>query len=232
MRTYRHTDLTTAADRRRIRDARMEARGRLGEVRRDDAGSVREIFQDEIGKNVRSASHFLLSFVASQGESIDRLLALIAPAPRWPRAPALSFRPVAQFQRVREPYRQFVVSTSSGDRKAVRVRGFGHGTIFMKSGDDWACLDVVGHSLEIEARIGSVRFETLFGVLRIELDHRLPETLATACVGRTAGEVVDHAALRGRDWRITTIEDPPSPSLGQTLVVETGSTPFRMPWTR
>jgi hypothetical protein len=47
-----------------------------------------------------------------------------------------------------------------------------------------------------------------------------------------AGEVVDHTALRGRDWRITAIEEPPSPALGQTLVVETGSTVFRMPWTR
>jgi hypothetical protein len=230
-RKYRHTDPTTAADRCRIRDARIDARERLRGVRRDDASFLRRIFQEEIGKNVRSVSPFLLSFVASKGESIDLLVDRIAPAPRWPRAPALSSRPVVQFRRPREPYREFYVSTASGDRKVVRVRGFGHGMIFMHSGDDWACLEVVDHSLEIEVRIGPLKLETLFGVLRIELDHRLPDTLAAACLGRLAGEVVDHAALRGRDWRITAIEEPSS-FVGQTLVIETGSTAFRMPWTR
>lgn len=232
VRTYRYTDPTTADDRRRIRDARTKARERMREMCRDGTDAAQEIFRQEIGTNVRSVSPFLLSFVASQGETIGRMVDRIAPTPRWPRAPALSARPAIQFQRAREPYQQFMVSTAFGDRKVVRRRGFGHGMILMQSCDDWACLEVVDHSLEVEARIGPVKLETLFGVLRIELDHRLPDTLTAACVGRTAGEVVDHAALRGRDWRITAIEDPPSPSLGQTLVAETRHTPFRMPWAR
>jgi hypothetical protein len=232
VRTYRHTDPTTATDRRRIREARIEARERVREVRRDDAGSLREIFRQEIGTNVRSASPFLLSLVASRGVSIDRLAERIEPAPRWPRAPALSARPAIRFRCAREPYRRFVVSTSDGDREAIRWRGFGHGTLFMQARDDWACLEVVDHSLELEARIGPVKFETLFGVLRIELDHRIPDTLAAASVGRAVGDVVDHPALRGRRWMIASVEEPPSSTLGQALVVETGSVSFRMPWMR
>ena len=72
LRTYRHTDPTTAADRSRIRDARVEARERLREVRRDDAGTLRRIFQEEIGKNVRSASPFLSRSSRRRGiRSID-----------------------------------------------------------------------------------------------------------------------------------------------------------------
>lgn len=232
VRTYRHTDPTTAIDRRRIREARMEVRARLRDVRRDDAGSRRDIFRREIGTNVRSVSPFLLSLVESQGESLAALLDRIEPAPRWPRAPALSARPHIQFRRAREPYRRFTISTSTGDREVIRLRGFGPGLLFMWSRDDWACLDVVDHSLEVEARIGPVKFDTLFGVLRIELDHRIPDSLAAACVGRSICEVVDHPALRGRHWMIGAVEEAPSPSLGQTLVVEAGSLAFRLPWVR
>lgn len=230
MRTYRHTDPTTATDRRRIRDARAVARAALGAMSRDDEEQVRDVFRQEIGANVRSASPFLLSLVGSRGESIDRLVDQLRPAPRWPRSPALSARPAVQFRRVREPYRRFVIGTSTGDREVIRWRGFGHGTLFMQAGDDWACLEVVDHSLEVEARIGPVKLETLFGVLRVELDHPVPHTLAAACVGRSACEVVDHPALRGHHWRIEAVEEPPLPTLGQTLVIETGSVAFRMPW--
>lgn len=232
VRTYRHSDPTTATDRRRIRGARMEARERVRDVPRDDAASLRDIFRREIGTNVRSASPFLLSLVDSQGEALGALLDRIQPAPRWPRAPALSARPHIQFRRAREPYRRFTISTSTGDRELIRWRGFGHGTLFMQAHDDWACLEVVDHSLEVEARIGPVKFETLFGVLRIELDHRIPDTVATATVGRAVGDVIDHPALRGRRWMTASVEEPPSATLGQALVVETGSVTFGMPWFR
>lgn len=57
-------------------------------------------------------------------------------------------------------------------------------------------------------------------------------TVATACVGRSISEIVDHPALRGRPWPIVSVEEPPLLGLGQTLVVETGSVAFRMPWMR
>lgn len=232
VRTYRHTDPTTASDRRRIRDARAVARAACREVNRDDEGAARDIFRQEIGTNVRSASAFLLSLVASRGGSIDRLVDRIGPAPRWPRSPPLSARPAVMFRRTREPYRRFVIGTASGDREVIRWRGYGHGTLFMQDRDDWACLEVVDHSLEVEARIGRVKLETLFGVLRIELDDPIPDTLAVACVGRPVCDVVGHPALRGHRWMIAALEEAPWPTLGQSLVIETGSVAFRMPWMR
>lgn len=102
----------------------------------------------------------------------------------------------------------------------------------MQSGEDWAHLEVANHSLEVEGRIGPVKFETLFGTLRIELDCRLPETLAAACVGRLVGDVIDQVSLRGHEWLVTGVEDSYLPHLGQTLVVATGSIAYRMPWAR
>lgn len=232
IRTYRLTDPTTTSDRLRIREARAAARAAILEVSRDDEGAVRQIFRQEIGTNVRSASPFAQSLAASQGETVERLVERISPPSRWPRSPALSARAALQFGRPREPYRRFVIGTATGDREAIRLRGLGHATVFMQSRGDWASLEVVDHSLEVEARIGPVKFETLFGVLRIELDHPIPQALAMACVGRSLCEVVDHPALREHYWSITSIEEPPTPTLGQTLVVATGSVAFRMPWMR
>lgn len=93
-------------------------------------------------------------------------------------------------------------------------------------------LEIVAHSIEVEARIGGLVFETLFGVLRIALERRLPETLAAGCVERLIESVIEHAALCGRGWMITGIEEPVSPTLAQALIVATGSTAYQMPWTR
>lgn len=232
VRTYRLTDPCTGSDRQRIREARAVARAAVREADREDAGARRAAFRQEVGTNVRSASPFALSLAATAGETVDGLLDRLDPGLHWPRYPALSSNPAERFRRLREPPRRFVIATPTGDREAVRRRGFGHAVPFMCSGREWACLEVVEHSLEAEARIGSARLETLFGVLRIELDAPLPDTVATATIGRPIGDVVDHASLRGRPWLIVSVEEPPSPSSGQTLVVETGSVAFRMPWAR
>ncbi|MES2753484.1 MAG: hypothetical protein V4659_02340 [Pseudomonadota bacterium] len=232
VRTYRLTDPATASDRQRFREARAAARIAIREANRDDPGARRAAFRQEIGTNVRSASPFLLSLVISAGEKVELLLDRLDPGLHWPRYPALSSNPASRFQRLREPPRRFVIATPNGDREAVRRRGFGHTVPFIYSRRDWACLEVVEHSLEVEARIGPARLETLFGVLRVELDAPLPDTVAAATIGRRIGDVVDHTSLHGHPWPIVAIEEPPSPSSGQTLVVETGSVAFRMPWAR
>lgn len=224
-------DPTTAVDRRLMKAARAKARERLREIGREGQRSMRDAFRQEIGTTVRSVSPFLLSFIASHGGSLDEILHRIEPPRRWPRSPSLSSSASVKFRPVRDMHRYYLVNTASGWQKAFRMRGAGPGITFMRSGDDWARLEVVAHSLEVEALIGPVKFETLFGELRVELDDRLPETLAAACVGRLIGDIVDHAALRGRDWLVTGIVDS-HPLLGQTLVVATGSTAYRLPWAR
>lgn len=91
---------------------------------------------------------------------------------------------------------------------------------------------VVDHSIELIARIGRVYLFTLFGELRVELDDELPEVILSACIGWLIDEIVDHEALRGRGWRIVAVEESYPPLQGQTLVVATGSVPYRMPWAR
>ncbi|RYD68269.1 MAG: hypothetical protein EOP58_01070 [Sphingomonadales bacterium] len=214
-----------------MKAARANARQRLKEIGRERERAMLEAFRQEVGTTVRSISPLLLSFVATQGGSLDEILDQIGMPLRWPGSPSLARSGNVKFRPVRDVYRHYLVSTATGWHKAYRMRGAGPGTTFMHSGDDWARLEIVAHSLEFEALIGSVKFETLFGELRVELDDRLPDTLAMACVGRLIGDVVDHAALRGRDWPITRVEDS-HPLLGQTLVVATGSIVFRMPWVR
>ncbi|MBX9729996.1 MAG: hypothetical protein K2X59_01595, partial [Sphingomonas sp.] len=186
----------------------------------------------EVGTIVRSASPFLLSLVASHGKLLDEVVDGIAPSPGWPRSPSVTRIAGTRFRPVEDRPHCCLVSTGLGWTKAVLVRGFGHGFTFAQSGDEWARLEIVGHSLEVEARIGGLTLETLFGVLRITLQRRLPETLAAGCVGRSIESVIEHAALCGRGWVITGIEEPVSPTLAQALIVATGSTAYQMPWAR
>lgn len=90
-------------------------------------------------------------------------------------------------------------------------------------------IEVVDHSLEVNARIGPVIFASRFGELRVELVEEVPETLFLGCVGRLIEEVVDHVALRGRGWRVIAVENPEL-DVGQVLVVAAGSVEYRMPW--
>ncbi len=225
-------DPITAADRRRMSAARAEARLRVAAISRNGGGSPRDVFRREVGTTVRSASPFLLALAASLDKSVDEVVDRIEPSPGWPRSPGVRRIAGTRFLPVDDWHGFGILSTALGWTPAVRVRGFGHGFTFNKSGDDWARLEIVGHSLEAEARIGGLMFETLFGVLRITLERRLPEALAAGCVGRSIESVIEHAALCGRGWVITGIEEPVSPTSAQALIVATGSTPYRMPWAR
>lgn len=226
------TDPITAADRRRLNAARAEARVRAGDIRRDGGGSLRDVFRQEVGTTVRSASPFLLSLVAAQGKSLDELVDRIEPSSGWPRSPGVAQITGTRFRPLEDEPHYRLMDTESGWTKAFRIRGIGHGFTFAHSGDDWGMLEIVGHSLEAEALIGGLSFDTLFGVLKITLERRLPETLAAGCVGRSIESVIEHAALCGRGWVITGIEEPVLPTLAQALIVATGSTAYRMPWAR
>lgn len=225
-------DPINAADRRRMKAARAEARLRVAEISRNGGGSPRDVFRREVGTTVRSASPFLLALLASLETSVDDVVDRIEPSPEWPRSPGVRRIAGTKFLPVDDWHGFGLVSTALGWTRAVRVRDFGHGLTFNQSGDDWARLEIVGHSLEVEARIGGLMFETLFGMLRITLERRLPETLAAGCVGRSIESVIEHAALCGRGWVITGIEEPVSPTSAQALIVATGSTAYRMPWAR
>lgn len=225
-------DPVTGADQRRLRAARATARGGMRRIDRADTSSKRDVFRQEIGTTVRSASPFLCTLLASQGRSLDDVVNRIEPSSKWPRSPGVSRVAATRFRPIDGRPGDALVSTANGWTKAIWVRGFGEGFTFHQSEEDWMRLEIVGHSLEVEARIGGLVFETLFGVLRITLERRLPETLAAGCVGRSIESVIEHAALGGGGWLITAIEEPVSSNLAQALLVATGSTGYQVPWAR
>lgn len=222
-------DPPTAADRRRLRSARTIARQRVEMIVEAKQRAMRAAYHAELGATIRSVSPFLVALFAAQGISLDHAVTLIEPPPGWPRRPRLSMGGAADIKQVRHYYRWFT-RTMWGGRRPPPSRDGTHGHSFDLGECDWARIEVFGHSLEVRAQIGGARFDTRFGVLRIELPGALPETLAMACIGRRVSEIVDHASLREQDWMIGGIEEALPPFRGQTLVLAIETLAYSMPW--
>ncbi|WP_162233319.1 hypothetical protein, partial [Sphingomonas sp. Leaf33] len=189
-------------------------------------------FRAEIAAAVRSTSPFLSTLLEANGSTLDQASFLIKPAPGWPLRPRMSGNSLLGLGGGRHFFRNYLASLASGGGVKPPVRGDSHGYSFFLNEGGWARVQIVGHSLEIDAEIGPLRFETRFGALRIELDRGLPETLAVACIGRPVDEVIDHESLRGHGWRIIEVDPEHPPYFRQTLVIATGSVGYRMPWWR
>lgn len=218
-------DAPRPADARRMRAARGKARRAIIEAEARYVMSSTEAFRYEIGATVQSASPFLIVLLASDGMLLDDVVEMFEPGCGWPRRPRLSLRGNAWL----------------AGKHALRhvAAGLGHyvwpDTLLMHgcsvdlSGYTSANVRIISHSVEVRVRLRTVTFDTCFGLLRIELGRRLPETLAIACVGRLVEEIVDHSSLRGSGWKVAAVE----PSInGSVLVVDTGSVDYKLPWAR
>ena len=225
-------DAPTVGDHRRIRDARRKARVRAREIDAVRDAALFEAFRTEIGEVVRSASPLLISMLAIEGLTLDDAVAGLEPKSLWPSRPRLSGLkkgvPVSphhiRYQALRPSQFMSRPPTQITQRPVVA-------RMFDRTGGGYVELQVVDHSLEVEARIGPAWIETRFGELSIELDRQLPGTILAGCVGRLVEEIVDHQAWRGRGWRIATIAEEEYP-LGERLIVATGAVDYRMPWVR
>lgn len=218
------SDMPTDSDIRRMRKARRQARARYAEIGAIRDAQAAAAFRAELGAVVRSASPLLISLLAIDGLTLDAAVALIDPAQSWPRQPRLSGR---SFKHSAHNHllRYYIA------RLPNRLVGSpSHEHTFHRADGNYVTLKLVAHSLELEARIAPVWLETRFGELRVQLDQSLPDTLAIASVGRLLEEIVDHAAWRGRGWRISKIKDPVTSYYGHTLIVHTGSVPYRIIW--
>lgn len=232
--TSRHTnvglDVPTDRDRRRQQVARARARRQVAAIDEAQQAALQSVFREELARVVRSASPLLIGFLAIEGLTLDDAVLQVEPQRGWPRRPRIKGVSVANHTIGHHLIRHIaagLIPKSQGVLQRLEAR---QGYIVNRAEDDWLRLEVAEHSLEMSARIGPVRFETRFGELRIELDGALPGTLAIGCVGRLIEEVVDHAALRSRGWRIAAVEDAAPPWVGQVLVVVTDSVPYRLPW--
>ena len=225
-------DVPTDRDRRRQKIARARAHRQVAAIEEARQSALQSVFREELARVVRSASPLLIGFLAVEGLTLDDAVLQVEPQRGWPRLPRLKGVRVANHKIGRHLVRHItagLVRKSQGIRQRLDAR---QGYIVDRAEDDWLRLEFAEHSLEMSARIGPVRFQTRFGELRIELDGALPDTLAIGCVGRLIEEVVDHAALRGRGWRIAAVEDAEPIWVGQVIVVVTGSVPYRLPGAR
>jgi hypothetical protein len=220
-------DLPTDADHRRQRSARRQARLREARIEAVRDAALLATFRLELSATVRSASPLLISLLAMDGLTLDDAVSLIRPQAGWPRRPRLSGR--SSSRAARAYWSRWNVL---GRRSTQLSQPPLHQHRFHRADGGYLMVHVVDHSIELIARIGRVYLFTLFGELRIELDDELPEVILSACVGWLIDEVVDHEALRGRGWRIVAVKESYRPLQGQTLVVATGSVPYRMPWAR
>lgn len=227
------SDAPTAGDHRRIRAARRQARARNRQIDAERDAAVLEAFRVEIGTAVRSASPLLISLLAIEGLTLDDAVQTLGPRPGWPARPRLSCAkatlPVSSHM-----FRHYMMARQSQFLSGGPVQITQHPLLsgrFDRAAGGHVSLNVVDHSLEVEARIGPALMETRFGQLSVELDFDLPATVFAANVGRLLEEIVDHEAWRERGWRIAATAEEEYP-LGPRLLVMTGSVEYYMPWTR
>lgn len=219
------SDAPNEGDRRRIRRARRQARVQHAEIEKARDAATLMAFRVEIGAVIRSASPLLISLLARDGLTLDDAVARLEPSELWPRRPRLSTRGCKRpsHGHLLRYYLQRVGPTQ------LSVPPL-HSHRFDRTDGSYVILQAVDHSLELEASIPSIWLQTRFGELRVQFDEALPDTIATACVGRTIDEIVDHDAWRGRGWRIVAVEEPVASYFGQTLIVATGSVPHSITW--
>lgn len=218
-------DLPTVADHRRQRSARRQARLRVARIEALRDAALLATFRSELSATVRSASPLLVSLLAMDGLTLDDAVSLLRPQEGWPRRPRLSGKPSG-----RSPRSHWARRPVLGRPSTQLSQTPSHEHEFNRADGGYLRVQVMDHSIELVARIERAFLFTRFGELRVELDDELPAVILSACPGRQIDEVVDHEALRGRGWRIVGVEQGYPPIQGQTLIVATGSVPYRMPW--
>jgi len=225
-------DAPTAADYRRMRIAQRKARTHFGAIEVARAEALLEAFRAEIGAAVRSASPLFEPMFAIEGITLDEAVAMLEPRIGWPGRPRPS-GPKGRRSVHTHLLRHYLAGlTPTSQRRPTQVSSHSLvGRRFDRVNGGYLRLEVVDHSLEIDAQVGPVCIRTRFGELRVELGFEMPQTMFVACVGRLIEEIVDYEVWRGLGWRIAAIEGG-GEHLGQTLVVVTGSVPYRMPWMR
>ncbi|THD35057.1 MAG: hypothetical protein E7773_11370 [Sphingomonas sp.] len=227
-------DAPTALDRRRIRSARRMALGRYREIEAARDAALNDALRAELAATVRSASPLLVSMLELQGLALDEAVMLLRPQFGWPARPRLSGPSVGRHLRS-HPLRYYHSATRPSQFSQRPPAQMSQPPLFSRMFDradgGYFTLQLVDHSLEIEAKIGPVTIETRFGELSIELGSEMPETIFAALVGRPLDEIVEYEAWRGRGWRIAATVEEEFP-FDRRLIVMTGSAKYVMPWAR
>lgn len=220
------SDAPTDGDRRRIRNARRQARARYDEIDAARDAEVANTLRTELTAAIRSASPLLISLLAVEGLTLDDAMAMMVSEQSSTQQPTR----LSRFRSYQTSHSQMLRHYLTGPSPSRVTSAASHEHIINRAGGGYITMKVFEHSVEVETRIAPVWLDTKFGKLQVQLDTALPDMLATAAVGRLLEEIVDHAVWRGRGWRIHAIEEPVSSFFGQTLIVATGSLPYQVTW--
>lgn len=87
-------------------------------------------------------------------------------------------------------------------------------------------IEVVGSRLELRVESETCMLSTIAGLGQVTLSFRLPESLATACPGRSLDDVVDHRLLRGRGFPVFGVIQHDAAS---TILFTVGELPVEIP---
>ena len=220
-------DRPSPLDVRLLRSARARARRKVVVAEAVLLARRIDAFRDELAATVRSASPFLAALLGEAG--VDRAVEVLEPGRGWPVYAGMGRG--SGFSAAHHSLRRYYASDGRGlGHRAPRSGERGRTAVL--AGGSEVIVQVVNHSVEASLRLGGAHLETGFGLLRIELDQRLPDTLVAALSGRPVDAVVDHASLRGRGWTIAAVEEDEESFFGPVLLVATGASPYVVPWAR
>ena len=126
-------------------------------------------FRAEVGTAVRSASPLLISLLTIEGLTLDNAVGTLGPRPGWPARPRLS-GPKAALPISSHMFRHYMMARQSQFSSAGPTQITQHPLLsarFDRAAGGHITLNVVDHSLEVEARIGPALIETRFGELSV-----------------------------------------------------------------
>ncbi|WP_242121941.1 hypothetical protein [Sphingomonas lacusdianchii] len=209
----------------RLAMARVDAA--LGDLRYDVDDRLQRIFRDHVGATVRTVSPLVLDACEAEGLDLDEAVEGVRYDDyryAWSGGPA-SMRglasPPARSATSGMPTRIELLSRFRRCGVVVRGRDDPLGALGFRIGA--ACL-------EISMLTSGARMVSSNGGLYLTLDGPVPETLRMAAPGRCIDDLVEHALLSGRGYRVLSVSED---HRGRTLIVAWAApVPWSMPWAR
>lgn len=182
------------------------------------------LFWRHIELNVQHASPLMDIVAKAQGIDLSAMVWRIEPPRGWPklRLPGIGFMPPA-----------YPKGVWPGHPYASRIiRAYRHAGVVARAGADpeeIVGMRIAGDGIEIAASVGDMHLETAGELARIVVAAPLPETIATAMVGKPIQQLVQHRWLDETRWPVIDIEVGVFPDGSTAITFETGRAPWQMP---
>jgi len=190
--------------------AAVERRWRAVELR---------VFRERLVTTVRFVSPVLVDLAALEGLTLDGVVKLLRPG-----------RAAAPGRLVRRSQLAWWHAAHYGHRPNDVDWRFGvNGRVLRHRHDPRGVLAVraAGDTIDVAVGIGGACLETSGRTATLWLPEPLPAMVLSACVGMQLDAIADHPLFNGRGYVVTDVRDG---GTRQALVIDTGVTPYRVPW--